>query len=55
MAFVVEWPAEHIELSRQEIDAALFLDQLQSRKFSGPRVTGLDKPGGASSEAIPFA
>jgi len=26
VAFVVEWPAEQVELARQEIDAALFLD-----------------------------
>ena len=26
VAFVVEWPAEQIELSKQEVDAALFLD-----------------------------
>jgi hypothetical protein len=53
VAFVVEWPAKKIELSRQEVDAALFLDAAAQSELLWPHAEGI-RPAGTGGRIAQF-
>ena len=48
LAFVVEWPAEKIELTRHELDAALFRDAAANSEVLWPDADSAPRLGGDS-------
>jgi hypothetical protein len=48
LAFVVEWPAEEIELTRHELDAALFRDAAANSEVLWPDANSAPRLGGGS-------
>jgi hypothetical protein len=48
-AFVVEWPSEEIELTRQEVDASLFLDPAQGSEQLWPEQDSSGSCGGGDT------